>query len=46
MTKLSWNLIAKAYCDFAIDDVYFQALCLQAQVDSGGASLYLSNRFR
>ncbi|KAF7676700.1 hypothetical protein GT037_004912 [Alternaria burnsii] len=39
MTKLSWNLIAKAYCDFAIDDVYFQALCLQVQVDSGDGRL-------
>ncbi|KAH8629534.1 Regulatory protein CAT8 [Alternaria alternata] len=39
MTKLSWNLTAKAYCDFAIDDVYFQALCLQVQVDSGDGRL-------
>ncbi|KAH8691753.1 hypothetical protein GQ44DRAFT_201422 [Phaeosphaeriaceae sp. PMI808] len=39
LTKLSWGLIAKAYCNFEIDDVYFQALCLQAQVDSGDGRL-------
>ncbi|PVH91968.1 hypothetical protein DM02DRAFT_307554 [Periconia macrospinosa] len=39
LTKLSWGLIANAYCNFDIDDVYFQALCLQAQVDSGDGKL-------
>lgn len=36
LTQLSWNLITRAYCNFEIDDVYFEALCLQVQVDMGG----------
>ncbi|EUC39909.1 hypothetical protein COCMIDRAFT_41667 [Bipolaris oryzae ATCC 44560] len=39
LTKLSWGLIAKAYCNGEIDDVYFEALCLQAQVDLGDGRL-------
>ncbi|KAH6644655.1 hypothetical protein C7974DRAFT_25537 [Boeremia exigua] len=39
LTQLAWNLITMAYCEFEIDDVYFQALCLQAQVDSGDGKL-------
>ncbi|KAH7086447.1 hypothetical protein FB567DRAFT_71379 [Paraphoma chrysanthemicola] len=39
LTKLSWDLIARAYCDFDIDDAYFQALCLHAQVDAGDERL-------
>lgn len=40
LTQLSWNLITTAYCDFEIDDVYFQALCLQVQVDMGGELMH------
>ncbi|XP_014555252.1 hypothetical protein COCVIDRAFT_102958 [Bipolaris victoriae FI3] len=39
LTTLSWGLIAKAYCNFDIDDVYFEALCLQVQVDLGDERL-------
>ena len=40
LTQLSWNLITTAYCSFEIDDVYFQALCLQVQVDMGGELMH------
>jgi len=32
----AWDLLAKAYCAFDIDDAYFQGLCLLVQVDLGG----------
>ena len=36
LTRHSWNLLVKAYCEFNIDDAYFEGLCLLAQVDAGG----------
>ncbi|KAH7080131.1 hypothetical protein BKA63DRAFT_236386 [Paraphoma chrysanthemicola] len=39
LTKLAWDLITRAYCEFDIDDTYLQALCLHAQVDAGDGRL-------
>lgn len=44
LTDAAWNLLVAAYASMEVDELYFQGLCLLAQVDFAGTHLLRMNR--